>query len=169
MTRERILELARSASLGDGSELSGDAIEAFAELVVAEVEAGRVLGLTSPVDPVPVHPLAGQAVPMEPSRPFQPLGVEIERERLVISIGLEALARSVESSPALESFFEHARGCGFRGPKVFDERLFAADLVRELSAETEDGTTPVHLMLDAAAKAAIENGADGVALDEEEL
>lgn len=66
MTRERIRELARSASLGDGSELSGDAIEAFAELVVAEVEAGRVLGLTSPVDPVPVHPFAGQTVPMEP-------------------------------------------------------------------------------------------------------
>jgi hypothetical protein len=46
--------------------------------------------------------------------------------------------------------------------KVSDAAVFAADLVRELNREEEDGTTRIHRMFDGAIMEAIEQGACGV-------
>jgi len=47
-------------------------------------------------------------------------------------------------------------------PKFTDLPTFAKEFVRELNREAEDGTTLVHIALDAALTRAIENGAEGV-------
>lgn len=42
--------------------------------------------------------------------------------------------------------------------KVVDVPGFAGDVVRELNAEAEDGTTPIHELFDKAMATAIDNG-----------
>lgn len=99
----------------------------------------------------------------------QPLSALIEKEVLVISIGVKTLAAATENCSALERFYEFGPKMGqFEGPKVFDPALFAAAVLDELEREEEDGTTPVHVLLDAAAEAAIQNGADGVKMPTDE-
>lgn len=76
-----------------------------------------------------------------------PLVVEIARGRLVISIGVNALGYAVTA--------------GEQGLRVTDATLAAANILRELQREEEDGTTPVHKMLDKAALDAWEHGGEG--------
>lgn len=79
---------------------------------------------------------------------------------LVISIGIETLAHAIRLAPSLETFDE-ASG-EFRGPRVTDPKVFAEEVVRALVHEDAEGTTRVHRMLDAAALAAFEDGAEGI-------
>ena len=85
------------------------------------------------------------------SQERQPLRAFIRGGVLTISIGVETLAHAVRT------------GQGFGGDAevlVSDVEAFARDVLRELEREQEDGTTPVHAMLDAAARAAVEDGTE---------
>jgi hypothetical protein len=56
----------------------------------------------------------------------------------------------------------------FHKPKVTDSRKFAAEVVRVLEREGEDGSTPVTRMLDLAFIHAVENGAEGILLPDDD-
>lgn len=77
------------------------------------------------------------------------LSVGLEDDQLVIRIGIATLAF------ALTAADEPLR--------VVDARLAAEEIVRVLTDEEEDGTTPVHRLLDKAGLAAWENGGEGFA------
>ncbi|WP_230770577.1 hypothetical protein [Sphingomonas sp. Leaf4] len=83
----------------------------------------------------------------------QGLKVELVDGRLVISIGIDALMTAVKGSPSWEQQIEDDRGWSIEQPDGF-----AADVVAELEREEEDGTTPVHRMLDEAFEQAIDQG-----------
>lgn len=78
----------------------------------------------------------------------------IEDGSLVIRVALEALPMVVEGS--------WAAGYMDTRYKVTDTAAFAADLVRELNDESEDGTTRIHRMFDKAIENAIGQGAEGI-------
>jgi len=90
------------------------------------------------------------------------LKVEIADRRLVISIGVDELARAIEASPDDRICTYNDETGEFESPKIVEPDLFAADFLRELNHEQEDGTTDVHRLLDNAAVKAFENGAEGV-------
>lgn len=87
-------------------------------------------------------------------------------ERIVISVSLDALATAVGATPALEDYDEETND--FAPPIVTDKQAWAREVVRQLNREQEDGTTPIHLMFDAAFVEAIEQGAEGVLLREDD-
>lgn len=90
----------------------------------------------------------------------QLLKVEIVDGVLNISIGMEALKTSLESGRLDMS-------CG--GEFVINDlEAFGVDFVHELNSEEEDGSTPVHLMLDQVALTNLENGGGGCYIVEEE-
>lgn len=82
--------------------------------------------------------------------PEAELSVEIIGERLVISIGVNVLAFAV------------VQGAGREEVMVITDPFAAATgIMRELKREDEDGTTPIHTLLDKAAWDAWENGEEG--------
>lgn len=84
------------------------------------------------------------------------LKVEIINKKLVISIGLEALAFAVEYSDSwpIDEFIVD--------PGIYgDYKDFGESIVQYLEFEEEDGTTPVHRMLDSVVLEALEQGAEG--------
>jgi hypothetical protein len=85
----------------------------------------------------------------------QPLKVEVVRGRLVISVGIDTFAFAAENC---FHFFDGDK----QTVKVTDQQAFAEAVARELQKEAEDGTTPLHLMLDQAFVNAVEDGCDGV-------
>lgn len=89
----------------------------------------------------------------------QPLTVEVEDDRLVISIGIDALATAVTGA----DFWDEDT------MRIRDRDELARDIVRELEDEQDDGTTPVHLMIDAAAEAAVDNGSTAISVAGEDL
>lgn len=80
-----------------------------------------------------------------------PLETRIENEMLSITIGTDMLCHAVEIG----------RACGLGGIKITDRAVFTQEILNELDRESEDGSTPVHRMLDKAVSRAIENGAQG--------
>ena len=66
--------------------------------------------------------------------------------------------------PGLRQSVEAAWMCGAVDTKlrVTDPLLFAKEMCRELNKESENGTTPIHTLLDKAIVAAFENGAEGI-------
>ncbi len=90
------------------------------------------------------------------------LAMEIIGGKLVISIGVEALAIAVEGNPMLEE------GIDGDGPKVTDPDRFATELLHALQDEDEQGTNAVHRVIDEAALAAVESGAEGIRLASDE-
>jgi hypothetical protein len=83
------------------------------------------------------------------------LAVALVDGRLVISIGVNTLA--------------HATAYADDPVKIVDPDLAAEEIVRELTREEEDGTTPVHKLLDKAVFDAWENGGEGFAyLDDDD-
>ena len=97
----------------------------------------------------------------------QPLTVEREDGRLVISIGIYMLARGIEASPdqRIAPYDEASRT--FRPPRITDDDKFADAMVTALIDEEGDGTTVIHKLLDNTAANAIENGCEGVELGDE--
>lgn len=80
----------------------------------------------------------------------QLLQVAIEDGQLRISIGIALLAFAVQAQDAWpEQLY------------ISDIPDFAKSIARHLQRESEDGTTPVHRMLDAAANEVLEQGDDG--------
>lgn len=85
----------------------------------------------------------------------QPLRAEIEGGRLVMSIGIDTLAFAFEHDPKREQVRGH--DC-----KVIDSAQFAADVLRALEREEEDGSTLLNKMIDAACEDALDDGSIGV-------
>lgn len=79
----------------------------------------------------------------------------IERGHIVIRVAIDALPLIVDGSWG-------ARGGQGTRYEVVNPKEFAADLVRALNDEEEDGTTLIHKMFDGAIDYAIEQGAFGV-------
>lgn len=88
-----------------------------------------------------------------------PLSVGVEDSQLVIRIGIGTLAFATECCPLLA-------GDAIDPPyvKVADKKMLAEDVLRALSDEEEDGTTPVHRLLDEAILEAYAQGS--LAFDE---
>ncbi|VUF54073.1 hypothetical protein [Escherichia phage Fraca] len=84
------------------------------------------------------------------------LKVELNATKLVISIGKETLLHAIETG----------RSYGLGDIKITDKELFLEEVVRELNAESEDGSTLIHEALDQAVSNALDNGADGVEYDD---
>lgn len=86
------------------------------------------------------------------------LKVEVVDGKLHISIGVNAMCNALEGSWYFQS-----------GPfKITDIDVFTDAVRAQLLAEEEDGTTPVHTMLDSAAEMAIEWGCEGVDFGDDE-
>lgn len=83
-----------------------------------------------------------------------PLTVEIKDECLSITVGVKTLAFAITHNPELKL-------------NVTDAKGFAQDVLHELQREQEDGTTPVHLLLDKAADEAAEQGSEHCKTDYE--
>jgi hypothetical protein len=86
---------------------------------------------------------------------------------LTITVGIETIRHAIQLHPSLEVYDEETGD--FIAPEVTDIDKFAAQIKVELKSESEDGTTPVHRMLDQAAMSAIENGAEGIKTGEDIL
>lgn len=82
-------------------------------------------------------------------------------DQLSISIGINALTHAITVGPT---------GLGTSGFAIANPDVFLDELVRGLQDEEEDGSTPLHRMLDDVVEALAEQGADGLTydLDEEE-
>ncbi len=87
------------------------------------------------------------------------LEVKLVDDQIVISIGVEALA--VAAPYAIDGAFGDFREST---AAVCNARILAADVVKELRHEGEDGMTPVHRMLDEAIRGAHEAGSEGLTL-----
>lgn len=96
------------------------------------------------------------------NRADQGLDVSIVDDVLTTSIGVNCLGNAIELGPEFERYDEDRHE--FTYPKVTDPAIFAREVCRELEKESETGVTRVHRMLDAAAKEAIEQGAEGVVI-----
>lgn len=83
----------------------------------------------------------------------QPLQVEIKDGRLEITIGVDLMCFAIEHGPMGE------------GLTITDKDVFAKEVLNALLTEEEDGSTPVHRMLDSAANEACEQGAEGCEFD----
>lgn len=93
----------------------------------------------------------------------QSIKVEVIDDRLVISIGIAALAEAAERCPNLEHYDESAGT--FSSPSVTDQMAFARGVAQSLEIEAGDlGLTPVQQMLDEAFVSAAEFGAEGIDL-----
>jgi hypothetical protein len=95
----------------------------------------------------------------------EPLRVEIRKGVLSIMIGVETLGHAIELSPKLERYNDESED--FDHPVIVNADVFAKEIMVELSREEEDGTTPVHRMLDSVAMFAIEQGASGVRMPDD--
>ena len=87
----------------------------------------------------------------------QRLMVEIAGGRLVISIGVDVLCFAAENC---NRFYDGENDKYTL--KITNKTKFAKEVARALEREEEDGTTPVHLLLDAAFESAVEDGCEGV-------
>lgn len=86
----------------------------------------------------------------------------IEDGVLTMRIGVEVLAKAVKLNPDLTEYDE--RTGDWNEPEITDPDKFAAEVLRYLVDESEDGTTLIHVAIDTAAMNAIENGAEGIKL-----
>ncbi len=82
---------------------------------------------------------------------------KVEGSEIVIRIPVEHLSHWLEMAQ-----FNIADDGESSISTVTDPFKFAEELVGEFTREEEDGTTPIHLMIDKAMEEAIENGCDGV-------
>ncbi len=81
----------------------------------------------------------------------QPLLVEIVDGELVIRIGIDTLIFAARTGDDWDERFV-----------IVDADVFAEDIRHELEREQEDGTTPVHMLIDAAVEQAIDQGSLGI-------
>lgn len=89
--------------------------------------------------------------------------VSLEGEDIVIRITPDALKFATEQGPALEEWNDDTGA--LRKVEVTDIAVWRAELISALRHEQENGDTPVHLLLDAAVRAAVEDGAEGIAIE----
>lgn len=91
-----------------------------------------------------------------------PLEFSIKDGVLTMQIGVDVIAHAVKLSPGLTIYDEKADK--WLEPTITDSDKFAEEILQALRAESEDGTTLIHVALDKAAVNAIEYGAEGIEL-----
>jgi hypothetical protein len=79
---------------------------------------------------------------------------KIENGEIVFRVAIENLPTILDGSWATGNL-------GVRY-KITNAELFAADLLRELNHESEDGSTPIHALFDRCIDEAINQGAQGL-------
>lgn len=95
------------------------------------------------------------------------LSAKIEKEELVIRVGISTLCRAVRQCPVIDHAVMEANG-DESAVEITDEAVFAQAILESLQAEEEDGSTPVHRLLDDAANEAIEQGCEGIEFHDRE-
>jgi len=86
----------------------------------------------------------------------QPLTIEVERNELVVRIGVDTLAFAFETGEENQPFDEKANNFR-RSWKVINPHKFAKGVANALCIEEEDGSTPLTKLLDGAYIHAVEN------------
>jgi hypothetical protein len=81
------------------------------------------------------------------------LVIKVVNQQIVISVGIKTMATVAEIAGDMT---------------VTDIPVFAESMIRALREEQEDGTTPVHHLLEAAADWCLEQGEEGLFYDGEE-
>lgn len=79
-----------------------------------------------------------------------------------MQIGVETLAHAAKLNPDLSRW--DAVSDELFEPKITNADKFAAEILKTLNDEEEDGTTLIHIALDTATINAVENGAEGIIL-----
>jgi hypothetical protein len=102
---------------------------------------------------------------IRPDNDVVPELVAIEGDDIVIRITAAALTFGTEHCPLLET----QQRDSFRRVRVTDLAAWRAAVVRALRRESENGDTPVHLLLDNAVFYAAEHGEEGISIDDGEL
>lgn len=85
---------------------------------------------------------------------------------VVISVGVDYLKHQAENMNTTYRGFDEETKDDL-SLVVTDVDVFASHVVDELNRQEEDGTTPIHQMLDKAYDEALEQGAEGVKIDGE--
>jgi hypothetical protein len=86
-----------------------------------------------------------------------PLKAIIKNDQLQISVGVNILCFAAETG----------RAYGLGDIRITNRQVFLKEVLNEINAESEDGSTMLHHMLDQAVSNAIENGAMGVEYEED--
>ncbi len=79
---------------------------------------------------------------------------------LIIRIPVKTMLYAFVNDPGHESW--DADSGQHMPPTIRDEAGFVADIIAELEREDDDGTTPVHLMVDGVMREAVEQGSKNV-------
>ena len=91
-----------------------------------------------------------------------PLRCEIRNNQLIIRLGLNTLAFAAENPFGDSLFADGSTVDDGSTITVVDKRAWAEEVLRALENEDEQGTAPVHTLLDQAMRSAIDDGAVGV-------
>lgn len=78
--------------------------------------------------------------------------IKIEKNVIVIRVPIKSIKKFA---------YQGLQDCLEEGQKV-DYDILAQDIVGELSAEEEDGSTPIHRLFDEAVEKACENGSQAI-------
>jgi len=89
----------------------------------------------------------------------RPLTVRLERDELVIRIGIDTLAFTTDECPI---FYNGDRDAS--DVKVVNQKEWARDVIDSLMHEEEDGSTPVTELLDKVMSDAVDAGSIAVEL-----
>ena len=92
-----------------------------------------------------------------------PLQCRIDKDKIIISIGFDALKFLAENSDVCEKYDEEFCPDGI-WTEINNKKEFAKEVLKSLKHEQEDGTTVVHKLFEDAINMALENGAEGVKL-----
>ena len=93
----------------------------------------------------------------------QPLSCKLEGDELVIRIGIDTLAWAAQSE-GREPFwtYDWEKADFVQRWKVIDNLEWAKDVVREITREEEDGSSPLTNLLDKASEDALDQGSIAV-------
>lgn len=86
---------------------------------------------------------------------------KLEGDEIVIRVPLAAIPHAAKIAFE-EANYSVDESTGETSMVVTNARTFALDMIRELNAESEDGSTPIHYLLDRAVIDASEGGSEGV-------
>jgi hypothetical protein len=98
---------------------------------------------------------------MPPTHYGAPLEVKIEKDALVVRIGVQTLAHAVTYSDWANPY-EDETGDYVRSFAIVDASQFASDVLHEMLREREDGSTPLSDFIDEMTKAAVDDGSIGL-------
>jgi len=103
------------------------------------------------------HPIAQEGTVAKDTE----LSVNIVDDELVIRVGISTLCTAVRQCEVIDHAVMDADD-DESAVEITDEAVFAQAIRDALKDEEEDGSTPVHRLLDAAANEAIEQGCEGI-------